>query len=263
MFRERTIAGIGLAGDGRRTMTPAGNTILITGGGSGIGRELARAFHEAGNKVIVAGRRIEPLRALADAHAGMAALPLDIADAGAIAEFAQRLAAEHPELNVLVNNAGIMKPEDKIDAAVAEAIVATNLLGPIRLTAALLPQLAARPNAAIINVSSALAFVPFAATPTYCASKAALHSWTLSLRHQLGASGVEVIEIIPPAVQTELQPGQSESPYAMPLDAYIAETMALLRRQPTPPEVCEANAETMRSVVDQGRFAQMFGALNG
>jgi uncharacterized oxidoreductase len=105
--------------------------------------------------------------------------------------------------------------------------------------------------------------VPFATTPTYCATKAALHSWTVSLRRQLRDSGVEVIEIIPPAVQTELQPGQSQSPYAMPLGDYIAETMALLREQPTPLEISGPNAEVMRSVVDQAKFAQVFGGFNG
>lgn len=244
-------------------MWVAGNCILVTGGGSGIGRELAREFHEAGSKVVVAGRRLDALREVTEAHPGISAMQLDIADAGAIGEFAARVAAEHPELNVLVNNAGVMRPEDKVDAAVAEETVAINLLGPIRLTAALLPQLLSRPNAAIVNVSSALAFVPFAATPTYCATKAALHSWTVSLRRQLRDSHVEVIEIMPPAVQTELQPGQSKSPYAMPLDAYIAETMALLRQQPTPSEICGPNAEMMRSVVDAERFAQTFASFNG
>jgi len=244
-------------------MKPSGNTILITGGGSGIGRELARAFHEAGNAVIISGRRASVLEEVTAAYPGMSAMQLDLSDARGVTYFARQLLCEHPDLNVVVNNAGVMQPEDQIDLAVAEATIATNLLGPIRLTAALLPQLSAQYDAAVINVSSALAFVPFAATPTYCAAKAALHSWTVSLRQQLRAAGVEVIELIPPAVQTELQPGQSVSPHAMPLDAFMAETMAQLRRQPTPSEICGEWAEVMRSVVDAERFARAFGSLNG
>lgn len=244
-------------------MKHRGNTILITGGGSGIGRELARELHEAGNKVIISGRRAAALEEVTSAYPGMSAMTLDITDPADVDAFAVRLLAEYPELNVLINNAGIMQTEDKVDNAVAGATIATNLLGPIRLTGVLLPHLLTQSASAIINVSSALAYVPFAATPTYCATKAALHSWTVSLRHQLRSTVVEVIEIMPPAVQTELQPGQSTSAYAMPLDEYIAETMALLRQQPTPSEICGPNADMMRGVVDAERFAQVFGSFNG
>lgn len=243
-------------------MKLSGNTILITGGGSGIGRELAREFHAAGNTVIVSGRRVQALEDLAASHPGILALPLDISDGAAIEAFARRVIAEHPGLNVLVNNAGIMQAEDIIDLRIAEATLTTNLLGPIRLTAALLAHLRSQPDAALINVSSALAFVPFAGAPVYSATKAALHSWTVSLRHQLRAAAVEVIELIPPAVQTELQPGLSASPHAMPLDAFMAETMAQLRQQPTPAEICGPSADNMRSVVDGDRFAQVFGSFN-
>ena len=243
-------------------MELSGNTILVTGGGSGIGRELAREFHQAGNTVIISGRRSDVLEAAAAEHPGMFAMPFDVGDAEAIAAFAERIVADHPGLNVIVNNAGIMSSEDKIDLAVAEAIIATNLLGPMRLTSALLPHLLAQPHAAIINVSSALAFVPFVRAPTYCASKAALHSWTVSLRVQLRNTAVEVIEVIPPAVQTELQPGQSNSPQAMPLAAYMAETMAQLRQQPTPPEISGKMAGILRSVVDEARFSQVLAMLN-
>lgn len=243
-------------------MEISGNTILVTGGGTGIGRELAREFHEAGNKVIIAGRRSDILDAVAAEHPGMIAMSLDIGDGQAIAGFAERIVADCSQLNVIVNNAGVMAGEDKIDLAVAEAIIATNLLGPLRLTSALLPHLLAQPRAAIVNVSSALAFVPFVQTPTYCASKAALHSWTVSLRAQLRNTAVEVIEIIPPAVQTELQPGLSGSPRAMPLKAFIAETMAQLRHQPTPSEVFGEMAGFLRSPVDADKFSQVLATLN-
>jgi uncharacterized oxidoreductase len=210
----------------------------------------------------VAGRRQETLNETANEYPGMITSVLDVADADAIAEFAARITAEHPQLNVVVNNAGIMRFEDKIDLAASEAIIATNLLGPIRLTSALLPHLMAQPQSAIVNVSSSLAFVPVVFSPTYCATKAALHSWSVALREQLRPVGVEVIEVIPPAVQTELTPGQSSSSYAMPLDAYIAETMAMWRQVPTPEEISGEQAEFMRGVVDHGKFGQVLRMLN-
>jgi uncharacterized oxidoreductase len=243
-------------------MKPSGNTILITGGGSGIGRELARELHRADNTVIVAGRRIAALEETAAGHSGMATMALDVADAQAIVDFAARIIAEYPSLNVLINNAGIMRFEDKIDLAAAEAMISTNLLGPIRLTSALLPHLLAQPQATLVNVSSSLAFVPVIFSPTYCATKAALHSWSVSLRTQLRDTSVEVIEIIPPGVQTEFSPGQSKSPMLMPLDAFIAETMSMLRQQPTPKEISGERAEFMRGVVDHARFDQVLRQLN-
>ena len=212
-------------------MRTSGNTILITGGGTGIGRGLAEAFHALGNKVIVAGRRREALDATVAANPGMVALPLDVERPEAIREFARRVTAEHPALDVLINNAGVMRPERLLAQpealADAEAMVTTNLLGPIRLTAALLPALLQRPRSTIVNVSSGLAFVPLAMTPTYSATKAALHSYTESLRAQLAGTSVEVIELVPPAVQTDLMPGQATSAHAMPLAEYIAEVMSI------------------------------------
>jgi uncharacterized oxidoreductase len=179
------------------TMTNGGNTILITGGGSGIGRALAEALHAAGNRVIIAGRRRETLQAIAAAHPGMAIEALDVANPAAIAAFAARVTAAHPDLNVLINNAGIMVAEDltaePFDLSVAEATVTTNLLGPIRLTAALLPHLRRRPAATVMNVTSGLAFVPLTRAPTYSATKAAMHSWTQSLRAQLAGTAVAVV----------------------------------------------------------------------
>ena len=163
-------------------MNTTGNTILVTGGGTGIGRGLAEALHAAGNTVIIAGRRRAPLEAVAAAHPGMRVALLDIDDAPAVRDFAVRVVAEHPGLNVLANNAGIMRVEQVLtgpDAlATAEATVTTNLLGPIRLTSALLPHFLAQPKAAVVNVSSGLAFVPRADTPTYSATKAAIHSYS-------------------------------------------------------------------------------------
>ncbi|MCI4590237.1 SDR family oxidoreductase [Sphingobium sp. BYY-5] len=244
-------------------MQVTGNTILITGGGSGIGAALAHEFHAAGNKVIITGRRRAALDAVAAAHPGMAAMVLDMEDPAAILAFADRLVADFPALNAVLLNAGIMVAEEKIDLAIAEATVTTNLLGPIRLAHALLSHLEAQPSAAILTVSSGLAFVPFAATPTYCATKAAIHSWSLSMREQLKATSVEVIEIVPPGVQTNLMPGHAENEEMMPLADFISETMALLRRQPTPAEIHVERVKFLSEATKRGAFDQVYGMLNG
>ena len=243
-------------------MQPTGNTILITGGGSGIGAALAHEFHEAGNQVIIAGRRQAALDAVIANHSGMAAVTLDMEDAASIPAFAQKLTADFPELNAVVLNAGIMVVEQRIDLDIAEATIATNLLGPIRLAHALLPHLQAQAASAILTVSSGLAFVPLAATPTYSATKAAIHSWSMSLRAQLHDSSVEVIEIVPPAVQTDLMPGHAENPDALPLADYIAETMALLRQQPTPPEIHVERVKYLSEAAQRGELEDVFRTLN-
>jgi uncharacterized oxidoreductase len=264
-----------LAGRGRQAarqeredpMRTSGNTILITGGGSGIGRGLAEAFHKLGNRVIVAGRRRSALDETVAANPGMSAMQLDVERPDAIRDFARRVVTEHPDLDVLINNAGIMRPENLLDQpealADAEAMVVTNLLGPMRLTAALLPALRRRPRSAIVNVSSGLAFVPLAMTPTYSATKAALHSYTESLRAQLAGTTTEVIELAPPAVQTDLMPGQAASPHAMPLADYIAEVMSIFTSQPDAAEVCVERVKFLRDAEREGRYAQTFAALNG
>jgi uncharacterized oxidoreductase len=248
-------------------MQPSGNTILVTGGGSGIGRGLAEALHALGNTVIIAGRRRAALDEVTAANPGMVSAVLDIEDPAAIEAFVRDILAAHPGLNVLVNNAGVMRPEDltaaKIDLADAEATVVTNLLGPIRLTAALLPHFRGLPHAAVINVSSGLAFVPLARTPTYSATKAALHSYTVSLREQMKGGPVEVIEIIPPYVQTHLMgEAQANDPLAMPLQDYLSETMGLLQRSPTPPEICVERVGFLRGAEARGAFDQVLAALN-
>ncbi len=246
-------------------MNISGNTILITGGGSGIGRALAEAFQKSGNHVIIAGRRQKALDETTAANPGMASAILDIEDAQSIRSFAIAVQKSHPSLNVVIHNAGIMRPEDvkagKLDDA--EATITTNLLGPIRLTAALLPGLLAQPQAAILTVSSGLAFLPLALTPTYCATKAAIHSYTESLRYQLRDSSVQVIELIPPYVQTELLSEQGATdPNAMPLNDFIAETMSLLKNSPDAKEICVERVKPLRFAEAGGNYDQIFQTLN-
>jgi uncharacterized oxidoreductase len=247
-------------------MNMTGNTVLITGGASGIGLAFAGAFLAAGNEVIIAGRRQAALDAAVAAHPGLAAYVLDVEDAGTITAFAAQVTKAHPGLNVLINNAGIMRSEDLVSPpgflTDAEATIATNLLGPIRMTAALLPHLRARPRAAVINVTSGLAFVPLAYTPTYSATKAALHSYTQSLRHQLRETSVDVLELAPPMVQTDLMPGQANNPNGMPLADFISEVMGLLGQTPTPDEICVERVQFLRRAEAEGRMATVFGMLN-
>jgi uncharacterized oxidoreductase len=198
-------------------MKLTGNTVFITGGGSGIGRGLAEALQKLGNKVIISGRRRSHLNAVIAANPG-------------IDHVAAKLIADHPELNVLINNAGIMQPDTvagKIDDALLTSTVTTNLLGPIRMTSALIEHLKSKDNAVVAYTSSVLAFVPMAVTGIYSSTKAALHSYALSQRFMLRNTGVRVIEIAPPWVRTELMNSQ-EAEQAMPLDQFIAETMAIL-----------------------------------
>jgi uncharacterized oxidoreductase len=245
-------------------MQMTGNTILITGGGTGIGRGLAESFRRLGNEVIIAARRREPLQAVAEANPGMQILSLDQGDPADVRRFATEVTDRYPELNVVVNNAGIQRVEDLTTGGpgAAEQTVAINLLGPIRLTAALLPLLLARPRAAIVNVTSGLAFMPSALTPTYCATKAALHSYTQSLRFQLRETSVQVIEIIPPQVQTALQGERGFDPRAMPLDDYIAETMTLLQTQPQAEEIVVERVKRFRFAERDGVYDDIYPTFN-
>jgi uncharacterized oxidoreductase len=233
------------------------NTILITGGGSGIGRGLAEAFHKLGSQVIIAGRRKDALEEVANANPGIAYEVVDVSDTASIPAFAESILAKHPALNAVIHMAGIMKLEnlkDGADLAAVDSIIATNISAPIHLTAALLPHLKAQPNAAIMTVTSGLAFLPLASTPTYCATKAAIHSWTLSLRYQLKGTGIEVIELPPPYVQTELMgTRQASDPRAMPLKDFLEEVMEILTTQPDVQEVLVKNVYPLRFAGDFNR----------
>lgn len=244
-------------------MKTTGNTILISGGGSGIGLALAQRWHDAGNTVIITGRNAAKLEAAIAGRPNMHAMTLDVTDSAAIAAFAVAVVAEHPGLNVLVNNAGIMSTEDasgRRDLGGAEATVMTNILGPIRLIDALVDHLAAQPDSAIVNVTSGLAFVPFPKAPTYSATKAAMHSYSVALRVQL-AGKVEVIELAPPAVRTDLTPGQSTREGYMPLDAFADEVMALFATKPTPEEILVQNVLPLRHAEANGNVPAVLEML--
>jgi uncharacterized oxidoreductase len=241
-------------------MKLTGNTILITGGGSGIGRGLAEALHKLGNKVIISGRRKKNLAETIQANPGMESVELDVADPASIAAVARELIAKYPKLNVLVNNAGIMHIDDvsgPIDDTVAVATITTNLLGPIRLTAALVDHLKTQESAAVINMSSVLGFVPLALAAIYSSTKAALHSYSLSLRYKLRNTPVAVLEIAPPWVQTDLLNSNNE-PRAMPLREFIAETIKVLGTDAA--EVLVEQARPLRNNVgpDEGAFVTQF-----
>lgn len=244
-------------------MNLRGNTILITGGGSGIGRELARRFARLDNFVIVAGRNPQKLAETVQGESNMAAMMVDLRHASDVLRLAAEVTCAHPELNVLINNAGAMRREDlsrRRDLSDCEDMIATNLLGPIRMTNALIDHLSQSRDPAIVNISSGLAFVPMAGTPTYCATKAAIHSYTVSLRAAL-KDKVEVIEIAPPGVRTDLTPGLTTLDSNMPVDAFVEEVIALLEARPTAPEVLVESVQQPRWAERNGEFDSMVSLL--
>jgi uncharacterized oxidoreductase len=249
-------------------MKTTGNTILITGGTSGIGRALAEALHDRGNTVIVTGRRLTLLEEITAARPGMVGLPLDLDVPASLRRLAAIIRERFPTLNVLVANAGISRSEDMLapewNSSDAEAIIATNILGVLRVTAAFLPLLKQQRNATVMATGSALAFVPRADFPTYCASKAFLHSWLISLRHQLRTVPIEVLELSPPYVQTELTGAQQASdPRAMALDAYVTQVLNLLDQGDHPRgEILLERDKPRRWAERDGAYDTVFAALN-
>lgn len=243
-----------------------GNTIFIPGATSGIGLALALRLQEAGNRVVVGGRRTELLEQIAAQHPGIDTVRIDTTDARSIAGAAAEVIARHPELNVLIPMAGIMRAEDwtspREALVTAEATVTTNLLGPIRLISAFLDHLLAQPDATVMTVSSGLAFAPLRVTPTYNATKAAIHMLSETLRLQLAGTGVQVIELVPPSVQTGLMPGHAEDPSAMPLAEYIDEVMGLLRSQPDATEILVERVRFLRHGEARGDQAHVIATLN-
>lgn len=243
-------------------MRLSGNTILITGGSSGIGAGLALRFAREGNKVIIVGRRADRLAEVAALAPGIETRVCDLADETRRAELMAWLAAARPETNVLVNNAGVQMSgnfERGLDPAKMRAEIETNIVALFHLSDLGSRFLAGKGGAAILNVSSGLAFAPLAFLPVYCATKAAVHSFTMSLRHQLKPKGVEVIELIPPAVDTELgrdrRAGSAQQSHGgMSVEDFVAEVWAGLEK--ALPEIAVGGAEGLRAAGEKA-FAGM------
>ena len=241
-------------------MNLQGNTIFITGGGSGIGRALAEALHHRGNKVIISGRRKDHLAATVKANPGMDSIELDIADPSSIRSVAEELIVKYPKLNVLINNAGIMQIDDaatEIKDELITSTVNTNLVGPIRLTGALIEHLKKQSAASVLLTSSVLGFTPMAMTAVYSSTKAALHSYAQSLRFKLRHTSVEVLEVIPPWVRTELL-NSSEEPRAMPLEEFLHATMDALATDAIEIRVPRAKFLRDQAGPDEAVFVQSF-----
>ncbi|WP_313537628.1 SDR family NAD(P)-dependent oxidoreductase [Pantoea sp.] len=247
-------------------MNTSGNTILITGGNTGIGRALAEKFSAKGNQLIITGRSQDKLDETLAANPGMEGYVLDMRDADAINVFSDQIVKKHPDLNILINNAGVGRTEKltegSINISTAETAMITNVLGPIRLTLAVLPHLLSKTSATVINIGSGLAHVPLAAMPAYSASKAAIHSWTQSLRFQLKDSSINVIEIIPPAVHTGFLGLDEAAPHEMPLGNFIAEVMEIFADIPDSFEICVKNVLPLRNAEATGNYEQLFRAMN-
>ena len=247
-------------------MNITGNTIFIPGSTSGIGLALALALQARGNTVIVGGRRRDQLDRIAAEHPGIGTAVIDTTDAGSIEAAASQVLDRYPDLNVLVTMAGIMRVEDwhkpESFLASAESVLTTNVLGPVRLIAAFIEHLQSRPDATIITVSSGLGFTPLAATPSYNASKAAIHMLSESIRLQLADTTVKVVELEPPSVRTALLPGQESNEIAMPLDEFTAEVMALLEAQPDAKEIQVERVKFLRYGEARGDYDQVVAALN-
>jgi short-subunit dehydrogenase involved in D-alanine esterification of teichoic acids len=247
-------------------MNISGNTVFIPGSTSGIGLALALALQARGNTVIVGGRRVELLERIAAEHPGIDTVWIDTADAASIDAAAKEVVAKHPDLNVLVTMSGIMRIEDwhkpKSFLASAESVVTTNVLGPIRLIAAFIEHLQTQTDATIVTVSSGLAFAPLKITPSYNASKAAIHMLSESIRLQLADTSVKVVELEPPSVRTSLLPGQENSEFAMPLEEFVAEVIALLEAQPDAKEIQVERVKSLRYGEARGDYDQVVETLN-
>ncbi|MFJ3224599.1 SDR family oxidoreductase [Streptomyces sp. NPDC086783] len=248
-------------------MNISGNTIFIPGSTSGIGLALALELRSRGNTVIIGGRRTELLERIAVEHPGIGTVRIDTTDAASIASAAKQVLAEYPDLNVLVTMAGVMYAEDWSSPssflASAETTVTTNVLGPIRLIAAFVDHLRARPDATIMTVSSGLAFAPLGITPSYNASKAAIHMLSESLRLQFAGASVRIVELEPPAVRTALMPGHEDNEHAMPLDEFVTEVMDLIEAQPDAEEIQVERVKFLRYGEARGDYDQVVKTLNG
>ena len=238
------------------------NTILITGGTSGLGLGFAEEFLKLGNKVIICGRREERLTKIKEKHPQIITYKCDVKDSLQRVEMCNWIIKNHPETNVLINNAGVQYFEDftkEVNLEKISAQIETNIIAPIHLISLFAKHLSGKADATIINITSGLAFAPLAMMPVYCASKAAFHSLTLTIRHQFKNTSVKVIEVAPPAVETELgsdnRTDKSQSHYGITVSEFIAETMEALKN-----DVLEATIGSAKNLRQKGE--EMFTMMN-
>lgn len=229
-------------------------TVLVVGGTSGIGLGLARRFAAAGSTVVVGGRDTGKVDDLETVR-------IDVTDAASVIRARDEVLEAHPGLDTVVTMSGVLLQEDLRDPAhfaAAETTVAVNLLGTIRVVDAFTPHLIGRGAGHVVTVSSGIAFLPFPLMPSYGASKAGVHAYTESLRAQLAGTGVDVSELVPPAVATAGQ--EKVNPAALPLDAYLDEVVDLLSQDPTPDEVVVQAAQRLRWAERDGTYADLLAA---
>ncbi|RLV48164.1 SDR family NAD(P)-dependent oxidoreductase [Nocardioides mangrovicus] len=241
-------------------MDTSSRTVFIAGGTSGLGLALAESLAAAGSTVVVGGRRTEVLEQIAAEHPGIDTVVIDVSDPVSITAARDSVLQRHPDLDTVVTMSGIMRPEDLRDPSHiddAEATITTNLLGTIRLVDAFTPGFLERGSGTLVTVTSGIAFAPYPLTPAYGATKAGVHSYTVSLRTQLEGTGVEVVELVPPLVATELMPGQSQVPGALSVEDFTAEVMSLLGTDPTPEEILVERVKRLRFAERDGTSAQL------
>ncbi|WP_169946862.1 SDR family oxidoreductase [Microbispora sp. H11081] len=238
-------------------MDVTNRTVFIAGATSGIGLELARRFAAAGSSVVVGGRRADLLDRLA--AEGLGTVAIDVTDQDSVGRARDAVLRSHPGLDTIVTMSGVGMPEDLRDPAhfgAARQMIDTNLLGTIRVIDAFTPHLVGRGAGAVITVSSGIGFLPFPVMPTYAASKAAVHAYTEALRAQLDGTGVEVAELVPPAVATT--PEQARlNPRALDLAGFVTEVMDLLRADPTPHEILVKGVLMHRWAERDGTYADL------
>jgi uncharacterized oxidoreductase len=246
-------------------MQITGRTMFITGGTAGIGLGLAQRFLALGNTVVVAGRRTQLLDEIVAQHPGLAAVELDVTDPASVQNAFDDVTTRFPEVDVLVNNAGIALYEDlRTGDGLQDAVdvITTNLLGPLRLNALFVPRFVARGAGTVVTTGSGLGFVPLPASPTYSATKAAVHSLSETLRVQLTGTGVDVVEIVPPAVRTTFG-GQQDDERSMPLTEFLDEVMTILRDDPDVQQVVVDRARLFTEAAANGTYPQVLQALAG
>ncbi|MGA5417500.1 SDR family oxidoreductase [Streptomyces pseudogriseolus] len=229
------------------------HTVFIAGGTSGIGQELARRFAAAGSTVVVGGRTEDALARLAEE--GFGTVRINVTDAASVTSARDTVLARYPGLDTVVTMSGIMRMEDLRDPAHFEATAATvdtNLLGTIRVVDAFTPHLIGRGAGTFVTVTSGIAFLPFPPMPSYAASKAGVHAYSEALRAQLAGTGVDVVELVPPAVATAGQ--EKVNPHALPLDEFATEVMDLLAQEPTPREILVKGVQMHRWAERDGTY---------